>query len=292
MANLVSIQITSSADLADNFLQIERQLDAALNQLFGPSLVVLPECFSLFGVNGSLMGEFAETYGNGQIQAWLSDMAKKYACFLVGGTIPIVDYAGMDNNEVARTDERYCASSLVFSPQGKCISRYDKIHLFDVDVADKTKAYRESRFTKAGRYLALFDTPFADVAQCVCYDLRFSQMFAAYTRYTDSGRAPQIIVAPSAFTKATGKAHWHALLQARSIENQCFVVASNQVGRHADKRETFGHSCIYSPWGECLDIVRNTPGFAVAKFDQAQIQEIRANMPIWSHKKERYILEP
>jgi predicted amidohydrolase len=286
MASLISIQINGQAVVADNLAKVESLIQKAVRNADPDRLVVLPECFSIFGVPGHAMLNAAETFGDGNIQRFLSRIARDYKCYLVAGTTPIVD----ESSEVGK----YFAASLVYAPSGECVSRYNKIHMFDVDVADATKSYRESAFTQAGDKLALFDTSFGQVAQSVCYDLRFADMFSAYARYTNKRIAPQIVVVPSAFTYATGKAHWHALLQARSIENQCFVVASNQVGKHADNRQTYGNSCIYSPWGECLDIVNNTDnsdeGFAIASFDQTVLDAIRAKMPLTSHKKERYTL--
>lgn len=286
MASLISVQINGQATVSANLDKVESILDSAIKHADADRLVVLPECFSIFGVPGNEMLNAAETLGDGPVQRFLSRIAKDYACYIVGGTTPIIDHSSLAN--------KYFAASLVYDPSGKCISRYNKIHMFDVEVADATKSYRESTFTQAGDKLALFNTPFAQVAQSVCYDLRFPELFSAYAKYTPSACAPQIMVVPSAFTYATGKAHWHALLQARSIENQCFVVASNQVGQHADNRQTYGNSCIYSPWGECLDLVEPTcnddEGFAIASFDQTVLDTIRAKMPLVSHKKERYTL--
>ncbi len=291
MASLISIQINGKSNVGANLDKVEQIIAQACAQADEQKLIVLPECFSMFGVPGIKMLEIAEVFGQGIIQERLAILAKKYACYIVAGTTPIIDSA--------QQASRYYASSLVFDPKGECVSRYNKIHMFDVEVADATKSYRESAFTIAGKSLALFDTPFADVAQSVCYDLRFPDMYSAYARYTNSKTAPSIIVVPSAFTYLTGKAHWHALLKARSIENQCYIVAANQVGIHQDKRETFGQSCIYSPWGECIDVVESDPsnpsnsqeGFAIATFDKAKLDAIRAKMPIASHKKERYVLE-
>lgn len=290
MANLISIQINGQACVKKNLNKVATILQSACKKTNDRehdqhTLVVLPECFSIFGVSGTEMLQHAEQEGVGYIQQQLSELASTYCCYIVAGTTPIV------SKDVEKESGKYFAASLVFSPSGKCIARYNKIHMFDVEVADKTKSYRESRYTHAGKHLSLFKTPFAEVAQSVCYDLRFPEMFSAYSRYTASGQAPDIIVVPSAFTYATGRAHWHALLRARSIENQCYIVASNQVGTHSDNRQTYGNSCIYSPWGECLSLVEQEEGFAIASFNKAEIDSVRAKMPIRSHKKERYTIE-
>jgi predicted amidohydrolase len=290
MANLISIQINGLAELEENLNKVEDLIKQACEKADKDSnslhkLVVLPECFSIFGVPGSDMLQHAELANDGIIQRRLSDIATKYRCYLVAGTTPIVDISK------SNASDKYFAASMVYSPSGKCIARYNKIHLFDVEVEDATKSYKESRYTQAGEHLSLFKTPFAEVAQSVCYDLRFPDMFSAYSEYTESGFAPDIIVVPSAFTHKTGSAHWHALLKARSIENQCYIVASNQVGSHTDKRTTYGNSCIYSPWGECLSLIENEEGYAMASYNKDDIDAIRAKMPIRSHKKERYTIE-
>lgn len=282
MTNLISIQINGNDNPNENLSQIESLIAEACSQCKGHKLVVLPECCSVFGVSGQAMLAHAEILGEGPIQQRFSQMAKQFECFLVAGTTPII---------AKQASDKYFAASLVYGPDGKLRSRYNKIHLFDVNIEDSTNTYHESKYTLAGQSLALFDSPFGQVAQSVCYDLRFADMFSAYADFTQNGQAPNIIVVPSAFTKVTGKAHWHPLLQARSIENQCFVVASNQVGTHADGRETFGNSCIYSPWGECLALADDGCGFSIAEANLDQINEIRQKMPVNLHKKERYQIE-
>jgi predicted amidohydrolase len=287
MASLISIQINGKANVAANLNKIEELMQQATKNAQAQRLVVLPECCTMFGTSGANMLAVAEEFGQGPIQERLRYLAKEYDCYLVAGTTPIINKG--------QQDSRYFASSLVFNPKGECISRYDKIHMFDVEVADATKSYKESSSTIPGKHLALFDTPFADVAQSVCYDLRFSDMYSAYAHFTKSKRAPHIIVVPSAFTYLTGLAHWHALLKARSIENQCYIVAANQAGIHQNNRKTFGNSCIYSPWGDCLDFINNDvnepeEGFAIASFDKENLDAIRLKMPIGAHKKETYLL--
>ncbi|MGB3725806.1 MAG: carbon-nitrogen hydrolase family protein [Glaciecola sp.] len=282
MASLISIQLNSGNNIVQNLDAAQLHIQHACEQADKERLVVLPECFSLFGVSGKDMLAAAELMGTGLVQRRLSEMATVNNCFIVAGSMPI---------KPSQDANKYFAASLVFSPNGECIARYNKIHLFDVTVNDSTSNYCESAYTMAGQHLSLFNTGFADVGQSVCYDLRFAAMFSAYTSFTESKQAPMVIVVPSAFTQATGKAHWHTLLRARSIENQCFIVASNQTGTHVDGRETFGHSCIYSPWGSCLSVVEKDVGFAIAKFDLETLKKVRSNMPIHDHKKERYQIE-
>lgn len=287
MINLISLQINGQDTVEDNLNNIDALLKEACTKCDGDKLVVLPECASLFGVSGQAMLVHAEPFQKVPVQKRFSDMARRHGCYLVAGTTPILPEA----NESGFGQDKYFAASLVYGPNGDVISRYNKIHLFDVEVADKTQSYLESKYTQAGTCLSLFKTPFGEVAQSVCYDLRFANMFSAYAKFTENGQAPNVIVVPSAFTQVTGAAHWHTLLRSRSIENQCFVVASNQVGKHADGRQTFGNSCIYSPWGDCLSIIENEVGFVSVKVDDAELSKIRAKMPVNSHKKERYQIE-
>jgi predicted amidohydrolase len=282
MVDLIAIQLNSSASLETNLKTIETIIARARPNRSEPALVVLPECASQFGCGGATMLQSAEQKGEGKAQAKFAQLAKTHNIFLVAGTMPIIE-VGRDTPKSHEAD-RYCAASLVYAPSGECISQYNKIHLFDVEVADNTKSYFESKYTEPGRYLAKFDSPWGQIGQAVCYDLRFAKMF-------DALMPMNILVLPSAFTLATGSAHWHALLKARSIELQCFVVAANQVGKHEDGRQTFGHSCIYSPWGELLSVIESGEGWASARFDETQLHAIRTKMPISTHKQERYGFE-
>jgi predicted amidohydrolase len=274
MVDLIAIQINGSDLVADNFAKIERQVSNSRPMTDEPALVVLPECAFMFGCSGKLQLPHAEVLGEGPIQIFLTALAKRFNVFVVAGTMPI------------RSPEssRYYATSIVIAPSGEIVSHYHKIHLFDVEVNDGTGSYLESKYTYPGKYLRRFNSPWGDVGQSVCYDLRFAQMFTAMSPIN-------VLVVPSAFTKVTGTAHWHALLKARSIELQCYVVAANQVGEHADGRETFGHSCIYSPWGELLSLVDTNEGFASAVFNGETLKDIRRKMPVLSHTQERYEFE-
>lgn len=282
MSTLISIQLNGKDNIDSNLAAITQLVEKACEKADLPRLVVLPECCSIFGVKGQAMLETAEVLGEGKVQKQLQSIAIENQCFLVAGTIPILS---LDE------PNKFTAASLVYAPDGELISRYNKMHLFDADVADATSSYRESVSTVAGDKVCVFDSPFGAIGQTVCYDLRFAGLFLAMTQHSKFNQAPHVIVVPSAFTKTTGKAHWHALLQARSIENQCFVVASNQTGKHSDGRETFGNSCIYSPWGECLSLLEEGEGYITATYDEAQINQIRMQMPIHAHKKERYQVE-
>ncbi len=258
---LTALQMSSRPDPQDNLAIVAKlleQLPAAR-----PQLVVLPEAFSCFGAGDRAQLAMAEPYKDGEVQRQLAALAKKHKVYLVGGTLPI------------DAGERFSAASILFGPDGAILNRYDKIHLFDVDVADNTKEYRESKWTQPGSKVVTTETDFGVVGMAVCYDLRFPELFSALRQ-----AGSQIIVLPSAFTQVTGKAHWHALVRARAIEQQVFIVAPGQVGEHANGRETFGHSIIVSPWGEILAEQELDEGVVSVSVDVADIESIRKQMPV------------
>jgi len=258
---LTALQMSSRPDPQDNLAIVAKlleQLPAAR-----PQLVVLPEAFSCFGAGDRAQLAMAEPYKDGEVQKQLAALAKKHEVYLVGGTLPI------------DAGERFSAASILFGPDGAILNRYDKIHLFDVDVADNTKEYRESKWTQPGCKVVTTATDFGVVGMAVCYDLRFPELFSALRQ-----AGSQIIVLPSAFTQVTGKVHWHALVRARAIEQQVFIVAPGQVGEHANGRETFGHSIIVSPWGEILAEQELDEGVVSVSVDVADIEPIRKQMPV------------
>ncbi len=283
MVDLIAIQLNSSTSIDHNLARIERLIDEARPLIVRnhPALILLPECAFQFGCSGKVLYEHAESLekssqsGKSTIQSHVKTWANKYNAYIVAGSMPIL---------CDETPEKFHAASLAFSPKGERIAQYNKMHLFDVDVEDNTASYRESKYTKAGEHLGKFSSPWGEVGLSVCYDLRFSAMFSAM-------QGVNIVTVPSAFTKVTGEAHWHALLKARSIELQAYVIAANQVGEHEDNRQTFGNTSIYSPWGELLSIVETGEGIASAQFDHENLEKIRKRMPLQSHKKERYTFE-
>jgi predicted amidohydrolase len=274
MTDLVAIQITSTPSIEHNLESIERQLVQLHDK---QQLVVLPECFAFFGAHDKKQIDIAETFDDGPIQSAVSTLAKRYNKWIVAGTLPIKP---LKNHVVSAEAEKFYAASLVYNNEGMVVSRYDKIHLFDVIVNDNIAYYKESATTLPGENIIAFDSPWGTVGQIVCYDLRFPELIQ---------KMPQldILVVPSAFTRRTGEAHWHALLQARSIENQCYVVASAQTGVHNNGRETYGNSCLYSPWGELVANLPAGEGWIAAKYDNALLANIRKEMPIQQHKHNR-----
>ncbi|MFT5674955.1 MAG: putative amidohydrolase [Paraglaciecola sp.] len=271
MTNLVAVQMCSTPDVDVNFAMLNEELKKLPENR--PTLVVLPECFACFGASDKALLAIAETSGCGPIQQKLRELAKKYALWLVAGSIPL------------KTDnpDKFTASCLLIDDKGEIKHEYQKIHMFDVQVADNTGSYAESRSTQAGNQIVVADTPFGKLGLAVCYDLRFPGLFAQMSELSQL----DVIALPAAFTYATGEAHWQALLAARAIENQCYVIAANQSGIHANKRHTFGHSCIISPWGETLVQISHQPGIVQSQLDNTLLADIRRKMPVNQHNKFR-----
>lgn len=268
MVNLVAIQMTSTPDVEDNLNVVaEEMARAAIKK---DSLVVLPECFACFGGKDKAQLAIAETKGEGYIQPRLSSLAKQYQCYVVSGTFPLV----------TEDENKFSAACLLFGPDGQLLADYRKIHMFDVSVNDTTGSYKESRTTEPGDSVVTVETPIGNIGLAVCYDVRFPGLFTAMGDI-------DILVLPAAFTQRTGEAHWHALLKARAIEKQCFVVAANQTGIHANGRETYGHSLVLSPWGKTLAELKTDKGVVAASVDIAERKTIKQNMPVAEHNRFR-----
>lgn len=264
MVRLLALQMTSGPNVQDNLNWVEKKL-ANCGDLTN-TIVVLPECFACFGTRDGRLLEVAETKGAGQIQDALKRLARTYGCYIVSGTLPLK----------TECEDKFSASALLFEPSGNVIAEYQKIHLFDVAVSDGTKNYCESKYTQPGNKVVVVDTPLGKIGMAVCYDIRFSGLF-------DAMGDIDILVIPAAFTRVTGEAHWHTLLRSRAIEKQCFVVAANQTGIHANQRETFGHSLVYSPWGKKLAEITEPTGACGAEVDISERNTLAAKMPVASH---------
>ena len=235
----------------------------------GVQWLVLPEMFARMTARLSEQLSYAEEFASGPLQDFLARQSAQHKLWLVGGTIPIR----------AERPDRVYASCLLHNPQGQCVSRYDKIHLFDVRIRSSRENYRESDVFCSGQSLVCADTAIARCALAVCYDLRFPEMFR---RLSDSGM--RMVSLPAAFTHTTGKAHWEVLLRARAIENQVYLIAANQVGGHAGKRRTYGHSMIVSPWGEVLSRLDDQSGLVCARLDFQAQAALRDEFPCLKHR--------
>lgn len=267
MAELSAIQMVSSPDIAINFDQVERLL--ASSPVQSDRLTVLPECFACFGAGDKRLLEIAQQ-GSDEVLERIQSLAKRFNTWIVAGTVPVLTESG----------DKFSACCWVVDNVGELKARYDKIHLFDVSVEDNTGTYLESRFTQAGNQVVKIDTPFGCLGIAVCYDVRFPGLFQAMEDI-------DVLALPSAFTQKTGQAHWHPLLQARSIEMQCYVIGANQGGEHANGRQTYGNSVIYSPWGEQMALIDKGPGIIGTPLQPNLLKEIRSAMPIHEHKKFR-----
>lgn len=264
LIRLAAVQMVSTPRVEDNLLAVDRLVRGAVAD--GAHVVVLPEFFPMIGATDEARLAIREAAGEGPLQRVLSNLAKELGIWLIGGSIPM---AGAD-------PARALNSTLVFDPSGVQISRYDKMHLFGFKAG--AEAYDESLSIEAGDEPVAFDTPFARIGLSICYDLRFPEYFRALGPV-------DILVLPAAFTATTGEAHWEVLLRARAIENQCYVIASAQGGRHETGRKTWGHSMIIDPWGEILSVLPSGEGWVCADFNRQRLETVRHRLPALKHRR-------
>jgi len=264
---VAAIQFAAGTDVKTNLKTVGTLVAKAADR--GAGLVVLPENLALMGYKETDKLQFAEVEGNGPIQDFLSDLASSASVWLIGGTIPIHSSPG-----------KVHASSLVFDDSGVCVGRYDKIHLFDVDVPGSTEQYRESATIDPGNTPLVIDSPFGKLGVTVCYDLRFPEL---YRQLADAG--VEILAVPAAFTAKTGSAHWELLLRARAVENLAYVVAAGQGGVHENGRETYGNSMIVDPWGTVVARLGTEPGVAVGQIDLESQKHYREVFPVLTHRR-------
>lgn len=269
MPIMAAIQMVSGHSVAGNLAEASNLLAQAADR--GARLAVLPENFALMGRRETDKLAVQETEGAGQIQDFLAEQARRHQLWLVGGTVPLRSSDG--------DSDRVRAACLLFDDQGRQIARYDKVHLFDVQMIGSRERYAESATIESGDRYIVADTPFGRLGLAVCYDLRFPEQFRVMA---DQGM--EIMALPAAFTAATGAAHWEILLRARAIENQCYVIAAGQGGHHTNGRETFGDSLLIDPWGLILDRLAWGSGIALANLDRAFLEEIRQQFPALTHR--------
>jgi len=275
MVKLSAIQLCSVPDVAENLAQIDAQM--ALLPKAEQHIVVLPECCLFFGGRDAQQLQLAQqTDQNQHLVHELAALAKKYQVTLVAGSIPILSTSEQQAPEMSK----FTNSCIVFSAQGQLLQRYDKIHLFDVEVNDSEKSYSESKYTQAGKNLATLELPPVILGLSICYDLRFPEL---YRQLATQGA--NVITIPAAFTRVTGQAHWETLIRARAIENQAYVIAAGQEGVHANGRETWGHSMIVSPWGEILEQQATGVGSISVDFDLSVLQHVKQTMPVGEHNQ-------
>ena len=267
-AKVAAIQMASGPNVNANLIEVERLIRD--NAESGIRLVVLPENFAFMGRQDQELLSIAEADGDGPLQAFLSQTASRYGIWLVGGTIPLK----------SSTPERVRAASLVINDQGTRVARYDKMHLFDVNLPGADEHYEESATIEPGNDPVVVDTPFGRLGIIVCYDLRFPELAR---HMQDSG--VQLLAVPSAFTALTGKAHWETLIRARAIENLAYVIAAAQGGYHLSGRETHGHSMIVDPWGTILARLPRGSGYISRAIDRGFQDSVRRTFPTLQHRR-------
>jgi len=264
VTTFAAVQMTSGPEVAANLAAAGSLIEAAAGA--GAGVVLLPENFNFIGRRDADKRSIAEHYGAGPTQDFLATQARRHGIWIIGGTQPLKSEAA---------DGRVTNTSLVYDAAGQCVARYDKIHLFDVDVPGKPgETYRESSNVAPGRDVVLVDTPAGRVGLSVCYDMRFPELY----RRLSAGGA-EILVMPAAFTVPTGRAHWEMLLRARAVENLCYVAAAAQSGVHPNGRETYGDSLIVDYWGRVLTRLPRGSGFVSAAIDRGALARVRAEFP-------------
>lgn len=262
-----AVQVSSQEDVRKNLADCRALVERA--HASGARLILLPENFAYFGPDEGRRA-VAERFGEGgPIESALSEWARSANAYVVAGGMP----------ERSDDGERPYNTCAAFSPDGRLMASYRKVHLFDVELADGT-TLRESAKTSAGSAPVVADIDGFKVGLSICYDVRFPEL---YRRLADQGA--EVLVVPAAFTVHTGKDHWAVLLRARAIESQAWLVAAAQWGRHPGGRTTFGHSMIVDPWGAIVAECSDRTGLIVADLDRAYLERVRAELPSLRHRK-------
>lgn len=265
-----AVQMNSDDDVDVNLAKCRELVAAAAGQ--GARLVVLPECFAVLGRREGDTLAAAEAVGvaaEGRIVQTLRDLAMAHAVWIVGGGMP----------EIVPGDlRRAFNTAVVVDPAGAVVASYRKVHLFDVDIPGGA-VMRESDTTAAGRDLVVVDIDGARVGLSICYDVRFPELYRTLVKEMGA----EVLLVPAAFTAHTGAAHWHLMLRARAVENQAWVVAAAQHGRHGEKRESYGHSLVVDPWGTVVAEQAAGDGVVMATLDGAVVAQRRTQLPCLEH---------
>jgi len=260
---VAALQMASGPNVAGNLSEARRLIENAVAQ--GARLVVLPEFFSIMGMKEDDMLAAREQAGTGAMQAFLAEMARKHRIWVIGGSIPLE----------ATAPNKIRNACLVFDEHGEQVARYDKIHLFNLDLGNEH--YHEANTVEAGNQVVVVDSPFGRIGLAICYDLRFPELFRAMKNV-------DIVVLPAAFTATTGKMHWETLVRARAIENLVYIIAAAQGGYHVNGRETHGHSMVVDPWGRVLDQLPRGSGVVIAEVNPSYQKSLRASLPALTHR--------
>lgn len=260
---MAAIQMVSSPDVAANLAEAGRLLRQAAEG--GAKLAALPEFFPIMGLRDTDKVAVREIPGDGPIQTFLAEQARALGLWIVGGSVPL-------RSELPNKVRNSC---LIYDDRGSLAARYDKIHLFGY--VNAHERYVESNTIEPGEQIVTVDTPFGRLGISVCYDLRFPELYRAMGPV-------DVILAPSAFTATTGKAHWETLIRARAVENLAYLIAPAQGGRHASGRETHGDTMIVDPWGVVLERLPVGPGVVAAEVDLDRVAAVRASLPALEHR--------
>ncbi|MDA8094993.1 MAG: carbon-nitrogen hydrolase family protein [Betaproteobacteria bacterium] len=255
--------MASGPNVAANLSEAERLIAMAADS--GARLVALPENFAIMGLKDTDKVAVREVEGGGPIQHFLSEQARRHKIWVIGGSVPLE----------ASHPRKVRNSCLVYDEKGKLAARYDKIHLFGLDLGNEH--FREEATIEPGDRIVVVKTPFGRLGLSICYDLRFPELYRAM-------RDVDLIVVPAAFTETTGKAHWETLVRARAIENLAYVVAPAQGGYHLSGRETHGDSMIVDPWGVVLDRLPRGSGVVLAGINPAYQASLRGSLPALKHR--------
>ncbi|HEX6003677.1 MAG TPA: carbon-nitrogen hydrolase family protein [Burkholderiales bacterium] len=263
IARIAAIQMASGPNVEGNLKEASRLIAIAAAE--GAKLVALPENFAIMGVTDEDKLRVREEPGDGPIQRFLSEVARRHGIWVVGGSIPLT----------ASVSSKVRNTCLLYDDGGRLAARYDKIHLFGFEMG--AESYREARTIEPGADVVAIDSPFGRLGLSICYDLRFPELYRAM-------KPVDIVFVPSAFTETTGKAHWEPLVRARAIENLAYVVAPAQGGYHVSGRETHGDSMIVDPWGVVLDRLARGSGVVSAGVNRAHLKRLRASLPALEHR--------
>ena len=271
--NAALIQMRSSLKPRGNIDDAVRMIGEA--KAAGADYVLTPEMTNILAAKREqLFAAIVDEESDASL-ATLRELARRLGIYIHIGSLAI-----------KLSNDRAANRSFLIDPKGEIAARYDKIHMFDVDLADG-ESYRESRNYRPGELAVLADLPWGRLGLTVCYDLRFP---ALYRALAEAGAT--MLAIPSAFTKQTGEAHWHVLIRTRAIENGCFVLAAAQGGKHENGRDTYGHSLIVDPWGRIIAEAGTEPGIVMARIDPAEVTKARARIPSLQHGRRFEIVEP
>lgn len=260
---IAGVQMASGPNVAANLNEAKRLIEMAVAQ--GARLVALPEYFAIMGLKDTDKVDAREREGKGPIQRFLADMARRHKIWLIGCSVPLE----------SPVPGKVFNSILVYDDGGDLVGRYDKIHLFGLNLGKEK--FSEERTIHPGKEVKVVTSPFGRIGLSICYDLRFPELYRAM-------QDVDIIVVPAAFTETTGRAHWEALIRARAIENQAYLLAPAQGGYHLNGRETHGNSMIVDPWGAVLDRLPRGSGVVIAGVSPSYQTELRTSLPALTHR--------